>query len=114
MSYEVKKLFDAAAGATQYVPDSSGLILGNYADAGLTVIHPAATTTTYTLQVSNMTTTEITASEDDWCDYVAIGAKSSAEKFPVDLDDPPFARVRLKMVTSAGTGTIEVRSCVKG
>jgi hypothetical protein len=114
MSYEVRKLFDAAAGGTQYVPDSSGLVLKNYEDAGLTVIHPAATTTTYTLQVSNMTTAEIAASEDDWSDYVPIGAKSAAEKFPIDLDDPPFARIRLRMVTSAGTGTIKVRSCVKG
>lgn len=113
MSYEIDKLFDAAASGTQYVPDSSGLLIASYEDAGLTIVHPAATTTIYTLQVSNMTAEEIAASEDDWCDYVTIGSKSAAEKFFIDLDDPPFARARLKMVTSLGSAPIEVRSCVK-
>lgn len=114
MSYELPTLFSAAAGGVQYAPSATGLDLLKFNDCGATVIHPASTTTAYTLQVSNMTKAEADAGVvDDWVDYTVIGSKSSAEKFAVDLEDPPYARVRLKMDTSVGTAVIQVRYCVK-
>lgn len=114
MSYELPALFSAAAGGTQYAPSAAGLDILKFHDCGATVIHPASTTTDYTLQVSNMTKAEADAgSVDDWVDYTVVGTKSAAEKIGLDLEDPPYARVRLKMVTSSGTGTIQVRYCVK-
>lgn len=81
-----------------------------------TVDHPAATTTTYTVQGSNLTDTEIQLGQDDWSDLSDPGplAKSAAEKFIIELVDMTCARYRLRAVTAGGSGTATVREHRKG
>lgn len=114
MNYELITLYNDDAGGVQYAPSAAGLPIGVWKDMGVTVVHPASVTTTYTLQVSNMTQVEVDAGiENDWCDYIVIGTKSAAENIPIDGDDVPFGRVRLKMDTASGTNAIQARGCVK-
>ena len=116
MESGLAKILDVAAGGTQYAPSTSGVEMQRFYDAGITIDHPGGgTSTTYTLEVSNMTLEEIRQGKDDWSTYssVTIPVKASAEKFNVEVDEFLFARLRVKAVTSAGTGVATIRICTK-
>ena len=100
------RVHNAAASGTQYT--TRAFVRG--AHAGFSVTHPAATTTTYTVEASVGSGAEVRRGAETYFTYdaVTIPAKSAAETFGVDLSDFPHPLVRLKMVTSAGTGTIVV------
>jgi hypothetical protein len=120
----VNLVFNAAASGTQYAPPVTsgvpyfGFNIPNQSDIGLTIQHPTGTTTVYSLEVSNTTADEVKAGVDDWTPYTASSlgtgvSKAAAEDFAIELIQLPFARARLKMVTSAGSGVIQVRACTK-
>lgn len=98
----------------QYFPSERGADIKRMADAGMVIDHPAGATTTYTVQVSNMTDEQIRQGGARWADYLVIGSKASAECFYVDLDDPPFAKVRLKADTAVAAGSTTFDLCTKG
>lgn len=117
MRSTVQRTFSAAASGTQYVSQggSAGVPVSRYDLVSWVVDHPAATTTVYTVQGSNMTDAEVAAGSDDWNDISPpVGSKSAAEKFTVSVVDVTVARVRLRGVTSAGSGVIAVRQTLKG
>lgn len=103
--------------STQYFPSERsglyGLDVKRMADVGMVVDHPAGATVAYTVQVSNMTDEQIQRGGTRWADYLVIGSKSAVECFYIDLDDPPFVRVRLKAVTAVAAGTTTVDFCSK-
>lgn len=106
-------VFNAAATGTQY---TENVRASNLQTVGFIVKHPGSTTTAYTVQVSNATDDEVRLGLDDWADYtpISIPSKSAAETFYVEYTLCAFALVRLKMVTSSGTGTIKVNGAGKG
>lgn len=108
---------DAAVSSTQYAPSTRGLKLEQGDSVSFTVKHPAATTTDLTLQVSNMSDEDIDKGLDDWHDYAptgytAIPQQTGAATFGHQAK-PGFARCRVKLVNSAGTGKLTIRSCVR-
>ena len=104
-----------ALSGTQYAPDADDYKLGVplHRSSLVTWIidHPAATTTAYSVQVSNMTDQECRDGSDDWDDYTLIATQTptGAEKVFIEFVSNGFARVRLKMVTTVGSGSNTVR-----
>lgn len=120
MSAVLTKIHNGAVSvATIYAPSAvttpGGIPLTEKSDIGFVIVQPADTTTAYTVQVSNMTDEEALSGVDDWATYDTITelTLSAAGKDFIEFLDCPFARVRLKMVTSSGTGVVVVRSCAK-
>lgn len=113
-----KKTTTALSVATQYVGfgGSNGINVGKAETVSFTVDHPASATTDYTVQVSNVTDDELLASESDWTDYsaITIPQKTSAGSFGVAVTKCAYRRVRLKAVTSVASGSVVVRTEVKG
>ena len=101
---------------TTYIPSANGIPLKDRTDLTFIIDHPGSVTTEYTVQVSNMTDDEVNAGSDDWTTYDTIAAltlNSDTNDF-VEFVDCGFMRVRLKQVTSVGSGTNVVRICQKG
>lgn len=103
--------------STQFVSDGgpAGVPVSRFSSISWSVDHPAATIA-YTVQGSNMTDAEAAAGLDDWHDYsgITIPSKTAAEKFGINYGKVEYARVRLKAVTSVGTGVVTVRHTTKG
>ena len=107
-------LFNNVLLGTQYGPESAGARYRSGKGIGITIVHPASTTTTYTLQCSNMSEDEIIAGGNDWCDYydragtlMSHALTDTANKY-FELVDFPFVRYRLKAVTTGTPGTTAV------
>lgn len=109
MSASPSKILDVTAAGTQV----SAFVLTEYlSDVGIVISHPAATTTTYTMEVSNNTDDEVRRGIDIWANYelrdgagTVLPAKSAAEDFTVTVR-PPYRRKRIKAVTSVGSGNL--------
>jgi hypothetical protein len=118
MRFVSKETFRTAASGTQYVSEggSTGAPVGRFESVSWSIEHPAATTTVYTVQVSNMDGDDQLSGYDDWHDYSGIApvSKAAAEDFSINFIDCPYARVRLKAVTSGGSGVIVARQTTKG
>ena len=101
---------------TQYFPDSEGIPVSKATIVAVTVDHPGpGTTTQYTWQVSNLTPNEIARGLDDWSDYssVTVPSKTAAEKFGTATFLFEYARIRLKAVTTLGSGAVTIRANTK-
>jgi hypothetical protein len=118
MEVSSAKIYDQATSvATHYAPSTAGANVGRMSDVSITIVHPASTSTTYSIQGSDMSDDDVRAGKDDWVDYdlaEAIPQKVAAETFGIVLEDFEFKRLRLKMVTAAGTGVITARMHTKG
>lgn len=93
-----------------------GIALPHAHSIGIIIVHPAATTTQYTVEVSNDKQDEVmNGGDDDWAAYdlIAIPSKSAAETFGILLSNLPFARARIKAVTSAGSGVAKGKATIK-
>ncbi len=107
-----KLIFNAVLVGTQYGPEAAGARYVSGQGIGITIVQPAATTVTWTLQCSNMSEDDIIAGVDDWCDYyqrdgvtLMSFALTGGEKRYFELIDFPFVRYRLKAVTTGTPGT---------
>lgn len=118
MQHESVTIWNATAvSGTQYAPSTRGLLLEDADGIGFVIVHPAATTTDFTLEVSDMSDDDLNKGLDDWHTYaptgfVAVPQQTGANKFGHQAR-PPYARCRLKMVNGAGTGLVTVRVCVR-
>lgn len=112
-------IFNAAAtvGTPQY---SDIIYVPDDAEIGVTITHPASTTTLYTCEVSNQTKNEIAqgaafeATPYELLDKnnVELAAVSTAQNFPIVIA-PPFRIVRFKAVTTVGSSVIKMRAWFK-
>lgn len=112
-------IFDEALTGTQYAPSAvtqpGGLKVKRGEIIGWTIEHPAATDTTYTVQVSNMSDIEVAAGENDWSDYDEIEdlVLDAEVNDWIEMVDCAFERVRLKARTTSGSGVATIRACKK-
>ncbi len=103
---------------TQYLSTggSAGVPVSRFTLGSWSIDHPAATTTAYTVQGSDMDGDDVSLGQDDWHDLSAPASvsKSAAEKFAMNVVDIPYARLRLKAVTTVGSSAVTVRETFKG
>jgi hypothetical protein len=105
---------------TSYVPDATatpgGIPIKDRTDLTFVIDHPGSVTTAYTIQVSNMTDEEVNAGTSDWTAYDVISELSLATDTNdfIEFVNCAFMRVRLKQVTTVGSGSNTVRTCQKG
>lgn len=127
------KAFDPAVAASTTTQDhGGGLISGNgtyiskhtdiprgyHIGCVIDIVSTAGPLTgTVTVEVSNSTKQDDENNGGLWVTYdnlpVAIPAVSGSDTFGIELINLPFARMRTKFVTTAGTGTIEEERAVK-
>jgi hypothetical protein len=84
-------------------------------DVSVLVVVTGSLNGTLTVECCNSTDTELTQGVDRWTTYtLTIPAVAGAAIFGLRLPRYEFGRLRLKFVTSSGTGSILAQLAVKG
>jgi hypothetical protein len=116
----VPTTYTGTLSSTTYLPDATtyprGIPVKDRESVTFVIDHPGSVTTSYQVQVSNMTDADVHAGASDWCDYDTISALSLSTDVNdfIEFVDCGFMRVRVKQTTTVGSGTNTVRVCTKG